>query len=432
MTSPPTMVRGTNLDIPFPTSLESLRESGSAFLTDAFRATGALSPDNQVSAVTRFEEFIGGGAGRKLWLSVVYRRDDPGLHTELFVKLPRDFGDPLRPLFSHLMEPEARFALLSRRSGFPVPVPTCYFADYDPETSTGLIITERIPYGENGVEPFHDKCLDYELPEPGAHYKALTTAIARLAAGHKSGALGPGVDEQFPFELGHVRSDDRIPYSPDELGAKLDALTAFAGRYPNLLPPHISAPEFLASFAEQVPPFLERELEVKRYLNSNPDFVTLCHWNANIDNAWFERGPDGELVAGLLDWGSVGQMNVAQGIYGILCATETDIWDTHKDQLVRHFAREYHRHGGPELDLAELDLHVRLFIAMLGIAWMLDAPSLVQAQLPDLDPGADRYDDALRGDFLARAQLQLMTVFLHAWQAEDIPEALRRLPNATG
>lgn len=420
----PENVVGENLGVPFPTSIEVLRKRGPEFLTSAFRATGVLARDNEVVEVTRLEEFIGGGAGRKAWLSVAYARDEPGLRTELFVKYPRDFDDPLRPLFAHLMQPETRFALLSRRSGFPVPVPTCYFADYDPDTSTGLLITERICFGEDGVEPFQDKCLDYALPEPGAHYRALITAIARLAAGHKSKLLGTNVEEQFPFELGQVRSDDLIPYSPDELTGKMDTLRKFAAKHPKLLPEHISDPAFLDRFAAEAPPFLAHEREIKGYLNSRPEFIALCHWNANVDNAWFRRLPDGGLEAGLLDWGSVGQMNVAQGIYGVLCATETDMWDTHAHELVDHFAAEYTAHGGPVLDVEELRLHVRLFVAMLGLAWMLDAPTLVTAQIPDLSPDADRFDEALHSDFLARAQLQLMTVFLHVWQADSLAEAL--------
>jgi hypothetical protein len=444
MTGHPSTVTGENLAVPFPTSIEVLRERGPEFLTPAFHATGALAPDNEVVEVTRLEEFVGGGAGRKAWLSVAYARDEPGLHTELFVKYPRDFGDPLRPLFAHLMRPEARFALLSRRSGFPVPVPACYFADYDPATATGLLITERIRFGEDGVEPFRDKCLDYALPGPGAHYRALISAIARLAAGHKTGLLGGHVEEHFPFELGQVRSDDLIPYSPDELTGKIDILRRFAAKHPHLLPGHIADPEFLDRFALEAPPFLAREREIKRYLNSRPEFIALCHWNANVDNAWFRRSPDAGagagldagpeaagLEAGLLDWGSVGQMNVAQGIFGVLCATETGIWDAHAHELIDLFAAEYAAHGGPVLDVDELRLHVRLFVAMLGLAWMLDAPTLVAAQIPDLSPDADRFDEALHSDFLARAQLQLMTVFLHVWQVEDLAGALHRLPVQT-
>ena len=424
----PDLVTGENLGVEFPTSLEVLQARGPGFLTRAFQATGALSSDNAVVEITRFEEFVGGGAGRKAWLSVRYERDGPGLHSELFVKMPRDFGDPLRGLFSHLMQSEARFALLSRRSDFPVAVPACYFADYDPVSSTGLLITERIDYGEDGVEPFHDKCLDYSLPEAGAHYRALVTAIARLAAGHKAGLLGSHVDEQFPFISGEVRSDDLIPYSPADLDAKIATLREFAAKHPALLPENVRDGAFLDRFAAEAPRFLERELEIKRYLNSNPDFVALCHWNANVDNAWFRRTADSGLVAGLLDWGSVGQMNVAQAIFGVLCATETDIWDAHAHDLIPLFAREFAANGGPELNVEELRLHVKLFVALLGMAWMLDAPTLIAAQIPDLAADADRFEPRLHADFLARAQLQLMTVFLHIWETEDLVGTLDRLP----
>lgn len=424
MSDYPRNVAGENLNVSFPSSIEVLRERGPEFLTQAFRATGVLDRGNEVSAITRLEEFFGGGAGRKAWLSVTYAHDQPGLHTELFVKFPRDFGDPLRPLFSHLMQPEAHFALLSLRSDFPVAVPTCYFADYDPATSTGLLITERIPYGEHGVEPFRDKCQDYKLPDPGAHYRALITALARLAAGHRSGLLGAHIDERFPFELGQVRTDDLIPYSADELSDKIELIREFGAKHPRLMPDHLREPEFLDRFATEAQAFLAREREIKRYLNSQSDFIALCHWNANVDNAWFRRSDDGTLQAGLLDWGSAGQMNVAQGIYGALCATETDIWDAHHDELIVLFADEYAAHGGPTLDVDELRLQVRLFAAMLGLAWMVDAPSLVAAQIPDLTPDAGRFDERLHNDFLARAQLQLMNLFLHTWATQDLGAAL--------
>jgi hypothetical protein len=311
-----------------------------------------------------------------------------------------------------------------------VAVPACYFADYDPVSSTGLLITERIGYGEDGVEPFHDKCLDYSLSDAGAHYRALVTAIARLAAGHKAGLLGAHVDEQFPFVSGEVRSDDLIPYSPADLDAKIATLREFTANHPGLLPGNIRDRTFLERFAEEAPRFLERELEIKRYLNSNPDFVALCHWNANVDNAWFRPDADGGLEAGLLDWGSVGQMNVAQGIFGVLCATETEIWDAHAHDLIPLFARAYAAHGGPALDTDELRLHVQLFVALLGMAWMLDAPTLVAAQIPDLAADADRFDPRLHGDFLARAQLQLMTVFLHVWETENLVDTLDRVPRS--
>ena len=166
-----------------PADPEALRSGGPRFLTDAFRASGVLSADNTVRRITDFREIVGGSTGRKVVVSVEYDKPLPGLHTDLFVKFSRDFDDPTRDRGKTQMEPEVRFASLSRVPGFPIAVPGVLFGNYQRRSGTGLLITERIRFGANGIERQYHKCLDYEMPEPVAHYRALLTALARLA-GH--------------------------------------------------------------------------------------------------------------------------------------------------------------------------------------------------------------------------------------------------------
>jgi hypothetical protein len=405
--------------------VESLREWGADFLTTAFRSSGAIATDNRVIAIVGFTEFFGGGMGRKVLLSVAYERDEAGLHTSLFVKFTRDFGDPLRELFSPLMEPEVRFALLSRRNDFPIAVPKCYFADYSAAMSTGILITERIRYGEQGIEPRYDKCLDCELDNPLEHYRALTKTMARLAGYHKAGHFGAETEQAFPFDAQHIDPGSRIPYTAEQLQAKLEKLLAFAADAPQLFPERIRDGDFLLRFAREAPLVLEHELAIRSYLNESADCIALCHWNMNLDNAWFWRDAQGELRAGLLDWGSVGQMNIAQAFYGMTCAAEADFLHAHRRDLMALFTEEYRRYGGPAIDLDELALLARLSVAVLGIAWILDAPTLVERELGDVRAIAGRHDPALRSNFLARAQLQLLVVFLSEWQSDDIGTALR-------
>jgi hypothetical protein len=422
----PDMVVGGELGISFPTSIEALLAAGADFLSTAFRASGVLGEGNRVTAITDSREFFGGGMGRKLLLTIAYQHQGDGLHTELFVKFPRDFGDPLRELFGPLMEPEVRFALLSRGTGFPIAVPRCYFADYDEATTSGLLITETIAYGQHEIEPCHEKCVDYELENPLGHYQALTRTMARLAAYHRAGNFGPELDRKFPFDPTVIDTGSRIPYTPDELREKLERLLAFADQAPRLFPDALKDSAFLARFVAQAPAVLEHEEAIRSYLNQAGDCIALCHWNMNLDNAWFWKDEQGVLNAGLLDWGSVGQMNLAQGLYGMTCAAEADFLNTHRHDLLELFAREYAAGGGPRLDLEELLLQYRLSVAVLGIAWILDAPSLIEGELPNFARLQGRRDPKLRSSFLARAQLQLLMVFLNEWQAEDIGEALRR------
>jgi hypothetical protein len=196
----PPAVSGEHTGVSFPTSLDNLLAQGAGFLTRAFHATGAIAPDNSVREIVSHQEFFGGGMGRKLWLTLRYARDEPGLHSDLFVKFPREFGDPLRDLFGPLMAPEVRFALLSMRPDFPITVPKCYFADHDPATISSILITERIAYGQGNILPCPDKCMDYLLDNPLPYYRALTIDMARLAGAHKAGRLGDDLPDQFPFD----------------------------------------------------------------------------------------------------------------------------------------------------------------------------------------------------------------------------------------
>ncbi|HET8612176.1 MAG TPA: hypothetical protein VFL92_05365 [Sphingomonas sp.] len=422
----PAQAPGRFTGVAFPTSIAALVEAGPEWLTRAFHATGALPTERRVVAIERTQEFFGGGMGRKLILNVRYDIPGEGLDERLFCKFPRDFGDPLRDLFGPLMEPEIRFALLSRRDDFPLTVPACFFGDYDPETRSGLLITARVPYGEDSVEPAHDKCLDYEVEDPLGHYRALTKAMARLAAAHKAGRIGAEIDRQFPFDANGADLGSRIPYTADELAAKLAKLKSFAADHLGLFPDGLGDPAFLDRFSREAMETFEMQDAIRRHLNGEPDLITLCHWNMNLDNAWFWRDEEGKLQVGLLDWGSVAQMNLAQSFFGMICAAETDFLDAHEDGLITLLLDEYHVLGGPAVDQVGFVRSLRLAQALLGVAWMLDAPALIEREVPAIGEVKDRRDPRLRDVFLARAQHHLLVVLLNEWRREDIGGVLRR------
>ncbi len=419
----PQAVRGAQTGVLFPTSYDALLEQGVEFLTRAFRAAGAIGEDNEVATISASKEFFGGGMGRKLWLSLTYARDEPGLHKELFAKFPREFGDPLRALFGPLMEPEVRFALLSMRPDFPITVPQCYFADYDPATISGLLITERIAYGTGGIEPCPEKCMDYQLADPLPYYRALTLDMARLAGAHRAGRLGDDLPGRFPFDPNVIDPGSRIPFTPEILQHKLETLRAFVAEVPQLFPDGLA--DTVESFISEVPMVLDLELGIRHFLNDRADMIALCHWNMNLDNAWFWRDVQGALHAGLLDWGSVGQMNVAQAFFGMTCAAEPDFLIAHQRGLIDLFVAAYAASGGPVIDASEMALMVKLSMAVLGVAWMLDAPSLVAQEIPDYAKVKDRFDPKLTGNFLAHAQAHLLRVLMSEWHHGDIGGTLR-------
>lgn len=413
-------VRGDYLGIAIPAHIGALRDGGARWLTEAFRATGAL--DGTVTAITGLTEFRGGSTGRKALLSVECDSED--LPTDLFVKFSRDFDDAARDGGRTQMEFEVRFALLSQTPGFPIAVPNCLFADYHGPSDTGLLITDRVPYGDNDIEPHYDKCMDYTMPDPVEHYRALLGALGRLAGAHKAGRLPAELVAHFPVDMERLSVGDRVTYTADQLERRVDRLAELAVAQPGLLPDNIRSPDFLSRLRREVTRFPEREKAIWRWLAAHSDYVALCHWNANVDNAWFWRS-GGRLECGLMDWGCVGQMNLAMAIWGAMCSAETSMWDGHLDELLEVFLTEFTAAGGPALSSSVLKQHLMLYVAIMGLAWLLDVPSYLLRLLPE--PVADRFDARIAGTEQARSRLLMMTNFLNHWEANDVVGALDAL-----
>ncbi len=415
--------RGDIFGLDFPAHPEALKAGGPEFLTRAFRASGALGQDNRVTRITGLDEWTLGGTGVKALLSVDYERDAPGLSRALFVKFSRNFQDKVRDGGRYHMPPEVRLANLSRDPDFPVAVPQCFFADIAQDTLTGIIVTERIPYGQGVIEPHHPKCMDQILPEPLAHYRALVANLARLSGTQRSGRLGDAVERDFPLDLDMLIAR-RPAFDVPLLVKRINRLAEFILQYPHLVPEHIADRAFLDGFCADAPLAAQQQADITRFLFSRPDMIALCHMNANIDNAWFWREPDGALRSGLIDWGSVGQMSVASSIWGCVGAAEPETHDRHLDELLDLFVAEYTRAGGPLLDRGELAQHLEMHV-MMSALHMTTAPPAILREVPDPGAAADRYDPIFTANETARVQLKVTVSLLNMWARRDLGRLLR-------
>lgn len=417
-------VRGDSLGLELPAHHEALKTAGAEYLTKAFRASGIIDEGNSVEKITQFEEVRGGSTGRKLLLSVEYAQADAALHRQLFVKFSRDFDNEVRDAARIQMELEVLFALLSRDPSFPIAVPVCYYSDYHHASGTGILITQRIPYDINDVEKHYPKALDYQMPDQLGHYQALISALGRLAGTHKAGKLSNVVETYFPFEPDKLDVSARTPFTPDEIRQKVEQYAEFAGQYPQLLPENIRSPQFLEQLADEAPRFQALQGTINSILKSRPEMIALCHWNAHVDNAWFWRNDQGQVECGLMDWGNVSQMNMAMAIWGCLSAAEVSIWDDHLDELLALFVSEFTACGGGNIDVEVLKCHLLIYVAMMGLAWMLDMPLKTLSRIPDLDKVKDRFDPAIENNERARAQIVIMTDFLNLWQQQDMEQVI--------
>ncbi|MCW1431273.1 hypothetical protein [Novosphingobium sp. JCM 18896] len=415
---------GRATGLAMPTHPEALQEAGAAFLTRAFHAFGSLPADNAVARIVAAEPCHAGNSGQKLLLSVEYARPDPALHTGLFVKLSRDFADAFRDRRRHELEAEVRLAELARLPAFPVAVAKPYFADFDPASGSGLLITQQIAFGEGGLEPLRAKCRDHELPNALEHYQATVTALAALAAAQHRGALSPELERLFPWDEAAAAADLPIPQEPAQIRARVAAIGALVQGSPQLFPPAVRAPGFIERLERDALAFQRHEAAVRRFLHADPRFVALTHWNTNIDNAWFWRDAAGVLRCGLLDWGMARQMNLAYGLWGGLSAAEGAMLEADLDDLLDLFARELAARGGPELPRDRLDLHFDLSVAMLGLALMLEFPALLTARLPEAASASGPRDPLIDRDPVVRGFLHVSTNFLDLWARRDFGASL--------
>ncbi|SEP27244.1 hypothetical protein [Trujillonella endophytica] len=417
---------GRHFGLPVPADAGTLLADGPGFLTRAFRASGALAADNAVRGIVGWEEFHGGGTGKKLLLTVAYDSPGPGLPEELFVKFSRNFDNELWDSGRHHLVSEVDVAILSRSPDFPVPVPAVLFADVDPETSTGLIVTERIPYGRDGVEPHYPKCLDYTVPDQVGHYAAILRGLARLSGAHRAGRLPSDVDSRFPYDRERATAPSGRQAPEAKILQWAGRLFDFVDRYPQLFPEHARSAAFREQFLADIPDVLAAGDRITKVLHGNPDLIAFAHWNANIDNCFFRPGPDGRLEAGFLDWANAGQLSVAQSVSGAISCAEPSLWDDHLDDLLTVFIEEYAASGGPQLDLDEVRLHV-LLIAASGLSHSMGAPIALAREVGDLDALEGPRDRRLVEHENARIQLHMTTKMLSLWRSQRLGDLVRAL-----
>lgn len=409
-----------------PVHPEALRQAGAEWLTRAFHAYGALAPDNAVAQITRCESFAGGNSGDKLLLEVRYARTDPALHTRLFVKFARCLDDPFRDRRRAELHGEVRLAALSRHPAFPVAVARSYFADFDPASGNGVLITQRIDFGQGGIEPARVKNMDHELADPLEYYRATVTALAKLAAAHQSGRLSPEAERLFPFDAEAAAADMPVPWDAGQLREKAAAIASFIADCPQLFPANLTTPEFTDCFAQSTQQFLQHDAAIRRFLYAQPRFVALAHWNTHIDNAWFWRDERGEMQAGLLDWGMVRQMNVATALWGGLSGADLWVTGEHLGELLALFAEVLGANGGPQVSPDELGGHFDLAVGSITLALLMDTPALLLARMPDIARAASTLDPQLSHDKVVQGFLHTFTAALNLWERRDFAGSLKQ------
>jgi len=420
---------GDEYGLIFPFTIEGLRAAGAEFLTAAFRAAGTISPDNEVTEIVELRRLGINGASENAFLTVAYAKPEPELQAELFVKFPPadmhfKFG------LSTMPHGEVTMMRLSSANTLPVAMAKYYYGDHAAATSNYILITGRIAFGVDPIEPAYRKGRDDAIPEIDDHYRVLTEALAKLVAAHKTGALGYDMEEHFPFARA---ARDFHPVQNPEVN--IDRLIDFIARVaPQLFVAEATSMEFLKQWREDLLFGLANKDAVIAYLHKNVDYTGLCHPNLNVDNAWFWRDAAGELQVGLLDWGGAGQMSIAQALSGMLMMPNPDIYLRLRRDVIETFISAYAKNGGLKLDLDELLFQYKasLFSTAIWILVGILVNYLPQFSDADYATMKDRYDERLLKSEMVSAIIWIDNI-LREWLDGMTPgEACRRIVSQAG
>jgi len=396
---------GAHYGLEFPCGFGELRLAGAEWLTQALHAAGTLPWDNSVveMKVTKLSEDAEaqdsmGGSGMKGLLTVEYAKPHPELHTRLFVKMPFPYApenERMRNSYNGIGDEGEILFLRLLAPLMPFPSPKYYYGDISYETTNYILIEEQVPYkqttwleagkdakfGPYEVEPRIIKFKEYELPNDGAdYYYALMKAIAQMVCAAHKGELGDRgrLAEVFPVQLpvptkfclhgwpaaraAMSQAGGRLPLEPGEaqgwkaanenqvmvVDGMFCQLVNFIQNAPHLFPKELTQATFLKKYRQEAMEIAHHFMEIQTYLNINPEFWAVIHPNLPSDNAYYWRDEAGELLAGLLDYGGAGTMNVAAmwNMSFIMC--EEGMLRKHEKGLLQYFVDEVRKGGGPE------------------------------------------------------------------------------------
>jgi len=461
---------GVNYDFLFPHNLRQLRSMGPEWLTQAFHAAGTLPKDN---SVTDIKEIIGlsmdptggealGGAGIKVLLTIEYAKSHPDLHTELFIKMPAPYT-PQSERYANVAkqnndEPEIlAYRLLA--SALPCAVPKAYFGDMSRKNGNALLILQKLNFSRQWkplseyktfeIHPLMDKNKDYQITEQGRkHYPALARALAKLHAAYHSGKLGStenlqklflGFDDQAKsmLEAGWPPASLKDP-SPETLKffEEQSERTMTATRNmcitgcqfvldtcPQLFPPELRDRQFLRQFVKEASHVAQYEAEMNLYFNSDWNLHSLTHMNCQLDNAFYYNNEEGQVEAGLLDFGGFMFSNPVNSMARNWIAAEPEVMDDISGEILDSYIDELAKQGGPSVDRSKVFHIARLTQAgfPFSTASMLTIAGFAHHSKKDpfWSEVTDRWDPRIQNAFTMRFTTSNWRNTLQLWKSKE-------------
>jgi len=271
------------------------------------------------------------------------------------------------------------------------------------------------------------KYQDWLLPNPAEFYCCLFRAMGRLAAWDKLGRYDayfgepcPVFDEeQYIAYCAPGRRDQTLrmkQITEEAVFGMLDTgIDYLMNVVRNMMPSDmlnlVALKRIQKELSEMSPWFADMS---EYYQGNNCNFNAAMHQNLQADNAFFWRDEYGDLECGVLDWGGFTRAPFCQNFLGCLSGTDIDVMMAHEEGIVRCFRDEYHRCGGPYLEVEDmLERYHLAFITMVyNCCTWIERDIYKTTKKEDIASWSGVLDDRFQANF--RVRCRSMTV-INAW-----------------
>eukprot|EP00747_Dinoflagellata_sp_TGD_P034088 gnl/TRDRNA2_/TRDRNA2_137045_c0_seq1.p1 gnl/TRDRNA2_/TRDRNA2_137045_c0~~gnl/TRDRNA2_/TRDRNA2_137045_c0_seq1.p1 ORF type:complete len:695 (+),score=163.53 gnl/TRDRNA2_/TRDRNA2_137045_c0_seq1:104-2086(+) len=483
--------------IKFPFTPQMLRDMGPKWLTKAMHLTGALPLDNEVTDFVSFdvkaedvsvqdaENAKWGGAGLKILLQVTYK-NGPGEITEgMFLKMPHVYNGKNERFKNSVSSAGMDWSEVTWYNMFggrfgvlPFKSPKMYFCDMSRRTTNFVNIVERIPYGSKDPKlvgageyfPAPEKYKDYALLNNGVdYYYAHAKCLAQFFGWHKVVRETTNQIELTFMDPGQLQMKMSIfaavagwgPYLSKERNKKyveclkdptMAGIVAGTGFNPQ-------AAEGFRAIGEQfvtetAPHCFPKALMGKAHLDKIwketgemgrycaemtffslmiPEYFTLIHPNAQVDNAFYWRDENNSMQCGLLDWGGVAHGSIPICLGNGWMGAESDMMDEHEMNLVKTFCAEYEVVNGVKLDCDDVHMQMKLAQASVFYGCCANIGMLLRTIPKDQWKSVKgRLDPKINDNFLMRCYYVQIELFLGMWKNRSPYKAFQKWMMQTG
>lgn len=272
--------------------------------------------------------------------------------------------------------------------------------------------------------------MDFELKNPEEYYYTMVRALAKFSAWDKRGRY-----DECAEVFGGLQADPCPPQiTPQQRQAAARPFTRYfdvtidfvQNVAPHLFTPRVRDASFLSKFKDDATFACSYLSDITWYQKNNEDFITLVHSNLQVDNAYFWRDENGVMQCGLLDWFMCSRAPFVNSFLGGMCGAEGHVLAEHDVGLMQCFASEYHKHGGPMVDVDDLVLRLRLGL----LATTIDSCRYVQTDILGEVPRKDwnqmrTVEDVSAGPWNARCRVMALLNLLDYWSRRDLVGELR-------